>query len=228
MTLLEDFKEFDFEALEKQADRMRCDKCGASVKWFCCHCLVSFVPLPQVHLSIPLTILKDEREKDGKSTAIHAALLAPHSTRVISVNVREFEEQIDPSCVILFPGKDSVPVDSVDWTSVASVVVIDGTWSQAASVNRLSSLSHLKRVHLSESHRTLFWRYQDWGEHCLSTIEAIYYLYKEIAMKQAEFAFEHSERLLYLFAFFYMMIQKTYKEANRSFTPKHRPNYILP
>ena len=47
-------------------------------------------------------------------------------------------------------------------------------------------------------------------------------------MKQAEFAFEHSERLLYLFAFFYMMIQKTYKEAKRSFTPKHRPNYILP
>lgn len=60
--------------------RSRCPKCLRSRKFFCYTCYVPVVDLenrlPKVQLPVKIDIIKHQREIDGKSTAIHAAILA--------------------------------------------------------------------------------------------------------------------------------------------------------
>lgn len=61
--------------------RTLCDRCLRSRKYFCYTCIV---PLPEVRHRLPVVslpvrvdIVKHRYEVDGKSTAIHAPILAP-------------------------------------------------------------------------------------------------------------------------------------------------------
>ena len=135
--------------------------------------------------------LKHEQELDSKSTAIHSKLLAPeqisihqfHRTTVTgSESVSSCRELVDdistnPSAyVILFPDECAVELKDLpadEFNLIRNVIVIDGTWSQAAAINRTDPYCKLRRIKISPHLKTVFWRYQDLGEHCLSTIEAI-------------------------------------------------------
>ena len=226
--------EFDFSPLENNKGRILCPTCRKSIKYFCYSCVrVVNLVLPLAKLPIPLVILKDSREWNSKSTAIHAALLAPEDTTLITVersqgDMQKLQKTIDPSStVVLFPSPDSLPVKQVEWSSVKKVIVIDGTWPQASSLNKLLGMSELRRVRLSDEHSTLFWRYQNLGAGCLSTIEAIYYLYQEIIEVSDDLADRNLHNLLYLFEFFYNLIQKSYSiNGSKRFTSKHRQGYI--
>lgn len=66
--------------------RSSCPKCGKSRKFFCYSCYVPVEELanrlPKVQLPIQIDIIKHQRESDGKSTAIHAAILAPENVNI--------------------------------------------------------------------------------------------------------------------------------------------------
>lgn len=66
--------------------RSPCPKCGKSRKFFCYSCYVPVKELadrlPKVPLPIQIDIIKHQREIDGKSTAIHAAILAPENVNI--------------------------------------------------------------------------------------------------------------------------------------------------
>lgn len=76
----------DNQFLMQKNDRSACPKCGKSRKLFCYTCYVPNVEMkeriPIVQLPINIDIIKHQRERDGKSTAVHAAILAPHNIRV--------------------------------------------------------------------------------------------------------------------------------------------------
>jgi DTW domain-containing protein YfiP len=226
--------EFDFSPLANTKKRSFCPTCKKSIKFFCYNCMsVTNITFPLARLPIPLVILKDRREWNSKSTAIHAVLLAPSDTTLVTIDrsqddMKEFQKSIDPfSSVVLFPAPNSIPVEQVDWNSIKKVIVIDGTWSQASSLNKLLGIKVLKRVRLSNNHRTLFWRYQNLGTSCLSTIEAIYHLYREIIDINNDLPVQNLHNLLYLFKYFYNLIQKSYSsEGSKRFTSKHIPGYI--
>lgn len=110
-----------------------------------------------------------------------------------------------------------------------AVIVIDGTWSQAAAINRTPPFCTLRKIRLDPSLRTAFWRYQSLGPHCLSTIEAIYYFMREVTrIRRGERDKETGlDDLLYFFSFFYHLIQDSYASTpERKFTTRHRHDYI--
>lgn len=138
----------------------------------------------------------------------------------------------ESGCVVLFPAETAEYVEDVDWSDVRRLVVIDGTWRQAKAMMISETLSRLsmRPIKLRESHRTTFWRYQSLGPHCLSTIEAIYRFYQELSLHQHGKVDVRLDNLLYLFTFFYDLIQKEYTviRPDRKFTPKHpQADYIV-
>lgn len=66
--------------------RVPCPKCSKSRKYFCytCYVPVQYLDsrLPKVQLPVQIDIIKHQREIDGKSTAIHAAILAPENVNM--------------------------------------------------------------------------------------------------------------------------------------------------
>jgi hypothetical protein len=99
--------------------------------------------------------------------------------------------------------------------------VIDGTWKQARSMCWTLQEAGFRPVRIEGNYRTLFWRFQQYGDFCLATIEAIYYFYKEYdqvyhhggldaAAIQGDLEGRY-DNLLYYFKLQYDFIQKFYK-----------------
>jgi len=137
--------------------------------------------------------------------------------------------------VLLFPSDGAQPIDQVDWSAFDTVVVIDGTWQQARSMlnNKQSPITGIK-THVclnAEGLETRFWRYQKFGPHCLSTIEAIHRFFVELPQQDCSLAkkdIHQYDNLLWFFAWFYQLIQQNYREdPTRQYTSRHRPGYII-
>lgn len=84
--------------------RSACPKCGKSRKLFCYTCYVPIVELkqhlPTVQLPIQIDIIKHQREVDGKSTAIHAAILAPANVNIYTYpNIPDYNSADDAKTV---------------------------------------------------------------------------------------------------------------------------------
>ncbi|XP_053693501.1 tRNA-uridine aminocarboxypropyltransferase 1 [Sabethes cyaneus] len=106
----------DTAFLKDVEGRSPCTVCGKSRKFFCYHCYVPVEKLegrlPSVKLPLAIDIIKHKNEIEGKSTAIHAAILAPDDVRIYTYpNIPDYrqEEQV----VLIFPTADAVPVSSL-------------------------------------------------------------------------------------------------------------------
>ncbi|XP_068605703.1 tRNA-uridine aminocarboxypropyltransferase 1 isoform X1 [Brachionichthys hirsutus] len=105
------------EILEKaqKEGRLKCSKCGGSRMFFCYTCctLVGVAPeeIPLVKLPVKIDIIKHPNETDGKSTAIHAKILAPSDVTIYTYPcIPDFEED---EVVLVFPGPGSVSVQDM-------------------------------------------------------------------------------------------------------------------
>lgn len=76
----------DSQFLNTIDGRSPCPKCSKSRKFFCYTCYVPVENvadrLPKVQLPVQIDIIKHQKEIDGKSTAIHAAILAPDNVNI--------------------------------------------------------------------------------------------------------------------------------------------------
>ncbi|KPI93408.1 DTW domain-containing protein 1 [Papilio xuthus] len=105
------------EILDNVESRSACTICGKSRMYFCYTC---FVPVSQLASRIPICalpikidIIKHRREIDGKSTAAHAAVLAPGQVRVFTYpEIPEYDIK-NGRTVLLYPGAEAVPVSSL-------------------------------------------------------------------------------------------------------------------
>lgn len=94
----------DNQFLESIDGRLACPKCKKSRKFFCYTCYVP-VPglesrLPKVQLPVHIDIIKHQLEIDGKSTAIHAAILAPDNVNIYTYpNIPEYSSNIEDGTV---------------------------------------------------------------------------------------------------------------------------------
>ncbi|XP_068179633.1 tRNA-uridine aminocarboxypropyltransferase 1 isoform X2 [Antennarius striatus] len=102
------------EVLEKaqRKGRLKCSKCGGSRMFFCYTCctLVGVTPeeIPSVKLPLKVDIIKHPNETDGKSTAIHAKILAPSDVTIYTYPcIPDFEKD---KVVLVFPGPGAVSV----------------------------------------------------------------------------------------------------------------------
>lgn len=76
----------DNQFLNEINGRMACPECSKSRKFFCYNCCVPVKGMehrfPKVQLPVQIDIIKHKQEIDGKSTAIHAAILASDNVNI--------------------------------------------------------------------------------------------------------------------------------------------------
>ncbi|KAG9066897.1 DTW domain-containing protein 1 [Linnemannia hyalina] len=163
-------------------EKARCPDCNRNVRYFCNRCLkLVNCPegaVPQLKLPIKLDVIKHEQERDGKSTALHAKILASDDVEVYSWKDMPKYENVD-RLLLLFPSPGAKQLSEIDPESFDKLVVIDGTWEQANKMSKSDSpLLRMKRVTIAP-HETLFWRHQRKASDHLATIEAIYFFLRE-------------------------------------------------
>lgn len=83
-----------------------CPTCNKNVRYFCNKCLqLVNCPegaVPQLKLPIKIDIIKHENERDGKSTALHARILAPGDVEVYGWKSMPDYKDVD-RLLLLFP-----------------------------------------------------------------------------------------------------------------------------
>lgn len=88
--------------------------------------------------------------------------------------------------MILYPAKDAIPAESLDFKEVIGkktllVFLVDATWALAKKMlHRSSSLKTLPKLTFSNEYRSKFSIKTQPKDFCLSTIETSYYLIKEL------------------------------------------------
>ncbi|XP_004066942.1 DTW domain-containing protein 1 [Oryzias latipes] len=113
---LQGLKLASHKVLEKaqQTGRLKCSKCGGSRMFFCYTCCslvgVSIQEIP-IKLPVKIDIIKHPNETDGKSTAIHAKILAPSDVTMYTYPcVPEYDKN---NVVLVFPGPEAVSVKDI-------------------------------------------------------------------------------------------------------------------
>uniref|UniRef100_A0A3Q3JNB7 tRNA-uridine aminocarboxypropyltransferase 1 n=1 Tax=Monopterus albus TaxID=43700 RepID=A0A3Q3JNB7_MONAL len=241
-SLYPDLKLASHAVLEKaqQRGRVKCSKCGGSRMFFCYTCC-SLVGFPNVvenvisgrPLPVKIDIIKHPNETDGKSTAIHAKLLAPGDITIYTYPcIPEFEKDKVSFCfvVLVFPGPGAVSVQDMmqhlyERTDnrpnesshephsrscpLQRVVFIDSTWNQTNKISTDERLQDLLQVEL-KMRKTCFWRHQKGKpDTYLATIEAIYYFLKDFhehCLAQ-EYNGEY-DNLLFFYSYLHSVVNK--------------------
>ncbi|KAK0090178.1 hypothetical protein PV325_002603 [Microctonus aethiopoides] len=193
----------DASILNTIEGREICGQCFKSRKFFCYTCCKPVIDckyFPRVKLPIKIDVIKHAREIDGKSTAIHAAILAPEDVTVyIYPDFPKFSS--NDKVVLIFPSKNSVTIGEFlslelqknrnsnehDMTfiknnefSITRAVFIDSTWNQTKSIYKDQRLKNLPCIVL-KSRISQFWRHQKKSPRWyLATIEAIHQFLLEL------------------------------------------------
>uniref|UniRef100_A0A914L741 tRNA-uridine aminocarboxypropyltransferase 1 n=1 Tax=Meloidogyne incognita TaxID=6306 RepID=A0A914L741_MELIC len=207
-----------FEPIKKIKNRFNCKLCGRKRMYFCYNCRIyiknvgDFVP--KLKLPFNVDIIKHRLERDGKSTAVHAVLLAPEQTKIFDNFVDVPEYEFRPGTVILCPSKYSIPINQYLLTNgnINNLIVLDSTWNTIGTLKSLPQLNKLPWIHLS-NYSTEYWRPQKGlSSEYLATIEAIYFACKEyyIATNGINSNFNENsfDNLLFWFYYFKQFINK--------------------
>lgn len=227
---MERLKISDDSVLKHCNYRYECSSCKKSVKYFCyfCHKCSPFLEgkIPVVDLAFSVDVIMHEGETEGKSTAVHAKLLASSQVKIYSHLAELPLYDNDNSVFLLYPSQHSIPITNLAPNVVKKIIVIDGTWAQAKKIVKLPAIAHLPKISFEPRH-TLFWRYQPLGPSYLSTIEAIYYCCRDYMEAQRGSYHGQVDDLLWFFKFFYEIIQASYKSnLERTFNSRHSKDYI--
>ncbi|CAD6995681.1 unnamed protein product [Ceratitis capitata] len=169
--------------------RDKCDKCKRPVVVCWCRSL----PNPPLNIKSSIVILQHPaEEKRTLRTALMLQLgLEPGKCIVYkgkrfpsSKNLAELEPVLNsPNSLLLYPSKDSVPIECVNTQSVSmgdlsfesasfTLVLIDGTWPQAKAIYASSPMLHrMRQVKLIAAGNSDYIIRTQPTEGCLSTLE---------------------------------------------------------
>lgn len=187
------------EILDTVEGREICERCYRSRKFFCYTCYTPVIDekyFPRVKLPIKIDIIKHPREIEGKSTAVHAAVLAPEDVKIYTYpDFPEIEQ--NEETVLIFPSKTAVSIDTLFIKEIEKdgqafrerirndypikrAIFIDSTWHQTKSIYKDKRLRELRCVIL-KSRISQFWRHQKKSPRWyLATIEAIHQFLVEL------------------------------------------------
>ncbi|XP_062922018.1 tRNA-uridine aminocarboxypropyltransferase 1 [Mobula hypostoma] len=102
----------------QQNGRSKCPKCQSSRMFYCYSCYllvdgVSIDKIPQVKLPLKIDIIKHPNETDGKSTAVHAKLLAQDDVSIYTYPCMPEYKDNTHEVVVVFPGPNSISLDDL-------------------------------------------------------------------------------------------------------------------
>ncbi|KAJ9451272.1 DTW domain-containing protein [Diplonema papillatum] len=216
--------------LERAAVKQRaeCPQCKKNKQYYCYDCLLPTVAAARpraVPLPVNVHVLLHPSERRGKATSVTGAIVSPD----IHLHVYpSLPEGLDPGKTLLVypsPTAKLLPqlADEGLLSGVENLVFVDSTWQQSKQICRDPKVTSIGRHVQLADYRTLFWRYQNTGdERYLATIEAIYYLLKDLRIAQGHTYNGEFDDILYFYVHQYAVIQQTYREGQRGFTPRHQ------
>ncbi|OGR42660.1 MAG: hypothetical protein A2X35_01540 [Elusimicrobia bacterium GWA2_61_42] len=181
-------KKTDISEAGQSADRQECYACYRAKKNCLCDSLKPFAT--KMRFVILMHAKEAKRQKTG--TARLAKLCLTNAELLIGIDFTR-DERVnaliqDPSYIpfVLYPGPKAVNFRTAGSGLLKQegktplVFVIDGTWACAKRLlNQSQNLHALPRLSFSSSYVSRFTIKKQPKEHCISTIEAIYYLCKE-------------------------------------------------
>ena len=181
------------ESLDQHV-RYRCIRCGRSAFLMCAQCSLWVSPQIRDHfesnpLSLPfevVTVCSEEDWKLEKCTTSHAyAMASGFCTRVLFPEDSEHVlDALDPSqCVLLYPGDDALSPSDVfsPGSSVSKVIIIDSSWNASKKIFKDERIRRFSRVQVA-GYTCVFWRWSNLEPCCLSSIESLFYLSKEVSV----------------------------------------------
>jgi len=180
---------------------------------FCCTPLGVPDGVNVPHVKLPFgrcDVIFDDSPK--KATSIHAKVLAPAQVRLVDLFtndassnrtlsrhgagyeeaypetavIREVPEYDASNTAVLFPDEGSIPISDLEVPSglELTIVVIDAPWRRAQVLRRHPRLLPLRSVRLREPPPSRFWRYHAEGSGCVSTVEALAALLREVSPEE--------------------------------------------
>lgn len=203
----------DTSALARQSERQPCPRCNRSRKFFCYTCLLPLPglqpALPRVSLPVKVEIVKHPGEVNGKSTAVHAAILAPDWVSLHNhPEIPDYRQESETTALV-FPGPNSCSL--ADWEGAfpfTKLVFIDSTWHQCYGILQDPRLAGLPQVRL-DRRQTQFWRTQSGKpREFLATIEAVYWVCVEHYTVLGGGYSGQCDDLLWLFKFMFEKIHQ--------------------
>mmetsp|Transcript_8979 Transcript_8979/g.11906 ORF Transcript_8979/g.11906 Transcript_8979/m.11906 type:complete len:334 (+) Transcript_8979:1189-2190(+) len=195
-----------------------CD-CGKMKKYYCPNCLKVLPPdknavppldLPPTVKSIGLIFSDYEQKASG----IQAKVLAPSRVDLIHFPDEMPDKYDFDRTVVVFPSESSTTLFSLtpdEVTSIDTFLFIECRWWKTNKVvkdERIACLRHVKIQNPPK--KSHFWRYHYEGDGALSTIEAIFYLMRDLERATGQ---DHDPKLisiLFLFAQQYGVIKERY------------------
>ncbi|XP_043441858.1 tRNA-uridine aminocarboxypropyltransferase 2 [Prionailurus bengalensis] len=166
--------------VEPAERRPECSRCSRPQKV----CLCPFLPLHPLHISTHLYIIQHPAEENKvlRTVPLLAACL-PQDKCKVKIG-RRFSEERDPELstvcrksdtLILYPGAEAVNLEEFILDSPiypSTIIIIDGTWSQAKDIFYKNSLFRLpKQVQLKTSVSSQYVIRTQPTNRCLSTLE---------------------------------------------------------
>ncbi|HEY4223682.1 MAG TPA: tRNA-uridine aminocarboxypropyltransferase [Myxococcota bacterium] len=153
--------------------RATCPRCRRPESHCYCALIPSLTPKTRV------VIVQHPRERDvaiGTARMVHLGLRGSALVPGVAVDDKPALADVlaDPSAAVLFPSDDAKPL--ADWLRdpPRTLVVVDGTWSQARKVLRMSPrLGALPRVSFTPSAPGNYRIRKEPSEECLATVEAV-------------------------------------------------------
>ncbi|XP_078283238.1 tRNA-uridine aminocarboxypropyltransferase 1 isoform X2 [Rhinoraja longicauda] len=102
----------------QQKGRSKCPKCQSSRMFYCYSCFllvdgVNSDKIPQVKLPLKIDIIKHPNETDGKSTAVHAKLLAQDDVNIYTYPCMPEYKDKSNEVAVVFPGPTSIALDDL-------------------------------------------------------------------------------------------------------------------
>lgn len=220
-------------------EKAKCPKCKKSRKYFCYDCMTPMGDpkcFPRLKLPLKVVVIQHPKELKSKSTAIHAKILAPDDVEIYQYpDIPDYLKS--DNCVILYPSKEAVSIEELvkpkekqekeekektsGFDSIKYLVFIDSTWQQSRSIASDERIQKMKKFKITKQ-KTFFWRYQQFGEEFLATIEAIYFALKEVYQFTKGSYSGELDDMLFFYSYFYQMIQNNYQDKEFS----RKENYI--
>ncbi|MGZ3417157.1 MAG: DTW domain-containing protein [Polyangiales bacterium] len=150
--------------------RVSCEGCGRPAAVCICPQLVSVKPRTKV------VVLQHPREEDnaiGTAWMVERCLSAE---RIVGIELEDdprYRAAISGSAILLAPGESAIDLHEQPPEGPVTLIVIDGTWSQARKLVRMNpSLAKLPRYAFRPAKPSNYRIRREPAEHCVSTIEA--------------------------------------------------------
>ena len=159
-------------AFEPRAVCLRCRRPRSS-----CYCEL----IPSLDTTTRVVLLQHPRERDMPiGTARMANLSLPNSELHVGIDWQRSSALLtaisDPlrPALLLYPGDESIDVDQQPPVGPVTLVVVDGTWSQAKKMIRENPiLNRLPRFTFQPPNPSEYRIRREPKPHCVSTIEAL-------------------------------------------------------